>query len=101
MFDVLGWLGYALLALALFWLARLSQRLGRVTQAAPYYVGLYAAAGLVSVGALVRLVDAWRATTVPASVFWVLVYNGVPTLGLTVGVVFAWRYWSWLFAERD
>jgi hypothetical protein len=32
---------------------------------------------------------------------WVLLYNGLPALAVTLGLFVAWRYWSWLLAERN
>jgi hypothetical protein len=30
----------------------------------------------------------------------VLFYVGLPAIAITLGLVAAWRYWSWLLAER-
>lgn len=97
----LGWMGHAAVALSLAWLALLSRRLGRVTRARPYYIGLLVAAGCVGGSAVVRLVNDVRGVDTGHWVGWALIYNGLPALGLTIAVYFAWRYWSWLFAERD
>jgi hypothetical protein len=35
------------------------------------------------------------------SLLWVFLYNGWPAAGVTVGVIFSWRYWSWLLAEHS
>ena len=99
-----GVLGVGSIAFALMLLGRLSQRLGEVTSAAPHYVGFYVGAGLVGVGAGARLwnlFDASPAADLHQASLWVLLYNGAPALGVTLGVIFAWRYWSWLLAERD
>ncbi|MEL6150629.1 MAG: hypothetical protein AAGK74_01815 [Chloroflexota bacterium] len=96
-----GWIGPAAIALALLWLALLSRRLGRVTHSAPYYVGLFVAAGCVAISPIAQVVNLILKTNVERSIGWALVYNGLPAVGLTLGISFAWRYWSWLFAERD
>lgn len=101
MTDWLGWVHHAAIAVALLWLAILSRRLGRVTRAAPHHVGLFVAAGCVGAAAVIRLVNDLRGTNVEGWIGWALIYNGLPALGLTIAVYFAWRYWSWLFAERD
>lgn len=98
---MLGGMGYGLLALALVWLALLSRRLGRVTHAPPYYRGLLAAALLIAISAAFRIIHGITETSIPSNAGWVLVYHGLPAIGLTIGVGFAWRYWSWLLAERD
>lgn len=86
-------------------LGLLSRRLGRVTRVRPYHLGMFLAACLVGISAVVRLINLGLGAGVIADFVrepvLVLVYNGLPALGITVGVVTAWRYWSWLFAERD
>ncbi|NJL95646.1 MAG: hypothetical protein HC915_18905 [Anaerolineae bacterium] len=70
-----------------------------------YHRGFYLAALLVLAGVAVRAI---HLTNGVASVrdldqngtIWVLLTSGLPALGLTVGLVVAWRYWSWLLAER-
>jgi hypothetical protein len=99
-----GLLGMGSIVFVLLLLGRLSQRLGQVTNAAPYYTGFYLGAVLVTVGGAARawnLSDASRAADLHQTTLWVLLYNGAPALGVTLGVIFAWRYWSWLLAERD
>ncbi|MBC7812502.1 MAG: hypothetical protein H7175_15215 [Burkholderiales bacterium] len=87
----------------------LSKRLGSSTQTPPYYVGFYISALMVIGGVVVRLLDfisvqgnalALREAH-PDTVLRVLLYNGLPALGVTIGVIVAWRYWSWLLAERN
>lgn len=89
---------------ALIVLGLLSHRLGRVTRSKAYYIGFFVSAMLVSVGAAARLVhlsDRLASTTnLHHNIVWVLLYNGVPAVGVTLGVIIAWRYWSWLLAER-
>lgn len=103
LFGLIGWSGVALMLLVM---AALSRRLGRVTQAAPYHRGFYVAALLVLAGVVLRVIH--RINRVAAvrdldqnGTIWVLLTNGLPALGLTIGLVIAWRYWSWLLAERD
>jgi len=98
----MDWLGLALLAASLVLLALLSRRLGRVTHAPPYYIGLLVAAGLLLLAAGIRLVNNLRGVDASAaSGWWVAAYTGLPALAITTALVFAWRYWSWLLAERD
>jgi hypothetical protein len=79
-------------------LGLLSRKLGRVTHARPYYLGFFAAAFLVAVAVIARLFDLGGLESVVLA--W-LVYDGFPAAGVTLGVLFAWHYWSWLLAERD
>ena len=98
----MNWLGLALLAMSVTWLALLSRRLGRVTHAPPYYIGLLVAAGLLLLSAIIQLINDLRGVIISATnSWWVTVYIGLPALAITIALVFAWRYWSWLLAERD
>lgn len=82
-------------------MAQLSRRLGEVTSAPPYYIGLLLGAVLVGLGGVMRLIVGFGGERLPAWSGWPLVVHGLHALGLTLGVVAAWRYWSWLLAERD
>lgn len=108
MFDwagAFGALGMTSIAITLLIMGTLSQRLGRVTKAPIYYIGFYVAAGLVGLGAIARIVnltdDISASSELHEKVLWVLLYNGGPVAGITIGLFFAWRYWSWLLAERS
>src|ERR1044071_8244132 len=79
-------------------MAVLSKRLGSVTHAAPYYIGFYIAALLVGISIVFRVVNGDGGTT---DFVAVLIYTALPALSVTLGVIIAWRYWSWLFAERS
>lgn len=102
--ELLAIIGMSSISVALVVLGVLSRRIGRVTRTRAYYIGLYVAAGLVAVGPLARLVN-FMGWLVPLenlqhNILWLLLYNGLPCVGITIGVVVAWRYWSWLLAER-
>lgn len=102
--QTLAILGFTGISIALIVLGRLSQRLGRVTRADAYYIGFYVAAVLVACGAGVRMLN-FSGRVVPIeqlhhNIEWVLLYTGAPAVGITLGVIVAWRYWSWLLAER-
>lgn len=92
-------IGMSSIALALVLLGLLSQRLGRVTRSGSYYVGLFVAATLVGIGAVMRIVALWR--DLDDNMLWTLLFNGAPATGVTLGVIICWRYWSWLLAERS
>lgn len=100
------------LSVVLFWgavvvllvvLAQLSQRLGLVTHARPHYRWYYGAALLVMLGVGIQFVQhhpplaAWLNRTI----LGVILMEGLPALGLTLGLTVTWYYWSWLLAERD
>jgi hypothetical protein len=92
---LLGLIGPASMIVALIVLALLSQRLGAVTKRAPIYRWFYVSVILIAVSIVARLFapDAldYRAA---------LLYDVPLALGLTLAVVIAWRYWSWLLSER-
>ena len=100
-----GVLGMVSIVTTLILLGRLSKRMARATKTPAYYIGFYVAAVFVFVGVSVRLINLTESVAPTAdlhhNIVWVLLYNGAPALGVTLGVVFAWRYWSWLLAERS
>lgn len=108
---MIDWVGLASLigqisvAIALVVVGLLSKRLGSVTRTAPYYVWLYAAAFMLFISILARLLNLGRGLEVALELHqhpaWILIYLGLPAVGVTLGVIVAWRYWSWLMAERD
>jgi hypothetical protein len=88
------------IGITLIVLGLLSRRLGEQTQAKPYYLGFYAAAILIAISTIAQLLDALLGVA-DNSALWVIIADGFPAAAVTIGVVFAWRYWSWLLAERD
>lgn len=95
-------LGILSIAIALVILGLLSKRLGKVTRAPGYYRVFYVAAGLLLISLFVRLADALN-TRVPHAddPAAVILYLGLPAFALTISLIIAWRYWSWLLAERS
>ena len=102
--GLFGLTGMVALTAAMILLGLLSKRMARATRTPAYYRGFYAGALFIGLGALARLFILTKRVAPPAdfdhNIVWVLLYNGAPTLGITLGVLFAWRYWSWLLAER-
>jgi hypothetical protein len=94
-------MGVFSIAVALVVLGLLSKRLGQVTRAPRYYRGFFVAALLLIVSLLFRLLNLVQshipAADDPVSVIF---YIGVPAFALTISLMIAWRYWSWLLAER-
>lgn len=92
------------ICVALVVMALLSKRLGSVMRTPRYYLGFYVAAGLMAVSVLARLLNIGRgdalASTLGHDPVSVVLYIGLPSISITVGLVIAWRYWSWLLAER-
>lgn len=96
--HVIGQLG---IVFALVVVSQLSKRLGKMTHAKPYYRGFYAAAALLTLSAAARFVNETFLHHDPRQPLWILINDAVPAFALTLGVGVAWRYWSWLLAERD
>ncbi len=97
---LLGLLGPLSITLLLVVIGLLSKRLGEQTHAKPYYLGFYAAALLMLISAVVRILG--NLLNVPSdNLGWVMIEDGLPAIALTIGILMAWRYWSWLLAERD
>jgi hypothetical protein len=105
LFDLLGLVEPLSLAVALVVLGLLSRRLGKASHIRPRYTGFFVGAGLLVFSAAARfanLLFGWiKPEQIPSSLVWTVLYTGVPALGLTVGLIAAWRYWSWLLAERS
>lgn len=103
--SVLGLLGLVSIAIALIVLGLLSKRLGETTRAPRRYLHFYVAAALLLISAATQtanlLLNLMNVDELSGSFLWVLLYNGLPALGITLGLMAAWHYWSWLLAERD
>ncbi len=99
---LLGQLGSVAILIALIVIGQLSYRLGQMTHAKPYYLGFFVAAFLMLISISAGTLDAIFQLAPPnPDWLWLLLNNGLPALAVTIGVIFAWRYWSWLLAERD
>ena len=95
-------MGMFSVAVALVVLGLLSKRLGQVTRAPRYYRGFYAAAVLLIISILFRLVNILQShIPAPDDSVAVIFYIGLPAFALTISLMIAWRYWSWLLAERS
>ena len=101
---VVGLVGPLAICIMFIFLGLLSRRLGRVTRSRPYYIGYFAAALLVGISLGVRvlslILDTSAATRLAENPRLLLVATSLTAVGVTLGVVVTWRYWSWLLAER-
>lgn len=104
--SILGTLGTFSIVALFYILARLSERLGSVEKMAPLYRYYYIALFLFVLGGLAHLLIA-RVHLTPAafpewllSPWFVLLAHYLPlAVGVTIGMVVTWRYWSWLFIQ--
>lgn len=101
--SVLGLMLWVALIVTLLVLARLSQRLGGVTHARPYYRWYYVAAAMLFLSLLIRIsqIQPPLAASSNMTILGIILHDGLQALGLTIGLIVTWYYWSWLLAERD
>ena len=102
--SLFGTFGTLSVIYLLYILLKLSQRLGSVEKMAPTYKYYYIAIIFVAVGYITSLLvvlapqsfAGWLASP------WVLIlgYYLPMSIGVTVGLVVTWRYWSWLLTNR-
>ena len=103
--SILSLFGNISIGMVMIILARLSQRLGNVTHARQYHVLLYVSAVLVWLGTGIQAfmlgqgIDGQQ--QLQQDIGWVLLIKGLPALGVILGLLVVWYYWSWLLAERD
>ena len=93
-------MSYVALSVSMILLALLSRRLGQVTVAPPNYIGVLIGAALVGGSGIARIGYVLNASDLALDWWLIGAFDGIPSIGVTVAVVYAWRYWSWLFAER-
>ena len=84
------------LAVTLVVMGLLSQRLGAVTKMPSHYRWFFVGAGFLGVSVAARLLAVGEGGEMLA-----LVYAASIVMGGVIGVLTAWRYWSWLFGERN
>lgn len=86
-------------------LGLLSKRLGSVTKSPPYFIGFFASALLMATSILLQILDARSDISIidtpDHDTAMMLIHAGLPALALTIALPVAWRYWSWLLAERS
>jgi hypothetical protein len=103
--NVIGSAGLAGVALAFIILGLLSKRLGKATRTSRHYLGFFVAAELLLVSVVAQignlLFHIASVDELANSFLWVFLYSALPAIGMTIGLYFAWHYWSWLLAERD
>jgi hypothetical protein len=99
-----GLIGPIAICVALLVLGSLSKRLGSVMRMPRYYRWFYGAAFLMTVSIIGRLLNVGHggeaALSFGRNAVIVLLYVGFPAIATTLGLITAWRYWSWLLAER-
>ena len=106
--SLLGALSTLSLLVILYVLAKLSERFGTVIKMRPRYRYYYIGLSLVFIGWIAQLLVMVVGLMPTSAQFWLnsswfllLAYYLPVALGVTIGLVITWRYWSWLVAERN
>jgi hypothetical protein len=108
MTAILGTFGALSIIALLYILAKLSERFGSVIKMPPIYRYYYLAIAFL----VITYITNWlvvRATLIPENTpawlnapwFLFLAYHLPRAIGVTIGLVLTWRYWSWLILERN
>lgn len=105
--SLLGCLGEAALIYVMIIFLRLSKKLGEVTKMPPLYRGFYLAIFFLFVSAVTRFLSASLVSTPPEDLpawflspwFYLILHDGMLSLGLSVALPLVWRYWGWLVRE--
>jgi hypothetical protein len=106
--SLLGALGTLSILILIYILAKLSERFGAVIKMRPRYRYYYVALVFLLIGWIAQLL-VMAVNLMPANIqdalnsawFLLLAYYLPITIGVTIGLVITWRYWSWLVAERN
>ncbi len=106
--DTLGTLGIMSVFILLVILAKLSERLGSVERMSPLYRYYYIALIFLGIACVTNLLAASANLIFVNPSDWLnspwvlLLAHYIPmTIGLTIGLVITWRYWSWLIIKSN
>jgi hypothetical protein len=83
-------------------MACLSERLGSVEKMVPRYRYYYAAILFLSVGLIAHIAGAQleQSGQYLSPWIWLLAYDLPLAVGVTIGILITWQYWSWLITEN-
>ena len=106
--PLLGTLGILSVIFLFYILARLSERLGAVQKMPSKYRYYYVAVVFLAVAYLTQLLVS-RAISAPekfpnwltSSWFALLAHHLPLTIGVSIGLVITWHYWSWLITQHQ
>ena len=106
--SLLGALGTLSILIIIYILAKLSERFGTVIKMRPRYRYYYIALIFLFIGWFAQLL-VLATDLIPADVqswlnssWFLLVAYYIPlAIGVTIGLVITWQYWSWLVSERN
>jgi hypothetical protein len=106
--TILGTFGTLSIIVLFYILAKLSERFGSVIKMPPIYRYFYLAILLLLVSYVTNLLVVRTIITPADSPAWLmapwfllLAYHLPMAIGLSIGLIITWRYWSWLITERN
>jgi len=89
-------------------LARLSEKLGAVTRIPRYYRWFLVGQAFLMIALIAQLLRISMSLTDQAALVWLqtsefyfITYHLPMAVGVTIGLIVTWRYWSWLLTEHD
>jgi dipeptide/tripeptide permease len=95
----LGICGPVAIMITLVIMALLSQRLGAVTKRPPLYRWFYVGVALIGISVIMRLTELSASGSPGHDYTATVLHDALIAAGLSLAVVVAWRYWSWLLHE--
>jgi hypothetical protein len=91
-----------------FFLARLSEKLGAVTRMSAHYRWFWVGIGFLGIALISQLLRITVSLTGQTSylllndpLFYLVTYHVPMAIGVTIGLIVTWRYWSWLLTEQN
>ena len=106
--TIVGTFGTLSMIVLFYILAKLSERFGSVIKMPPIYRYFYLAILLFLVSYMANLLVVRTIVTpednpawLTAPWFLLLAYHLPMAIGVTIGLIITWRYWSWLITERN
>ena len=106
--TILGTFGTLSIILLFYIMAKLSERFGSVIKMPPIYRYFYLAILILLVSYITNLLVVRTIITPEDSPLWwaapwflLLAYHLPMAIGVTIGLIVTWRYWSWLITERN
>ena len=96
---LLGICGPIAIMITLVIMALLSQRLGAVTKRPPFYRWFYVSVALIGISVMLRLAELGASGSLERDYTATVLHDALIAAALSLAVVVAWRYWSWLLHE--
>jgi len=106
--TILGTFGTLSIIILFYIMAKLSERFGSVIKMPPIYRYFYVVILILLVSYMTNLLVVRTIIAPEDSPVWLaapwfllLAYHLPMAIGVTIGLIVTWRYWSWLITERN